>query len=243
MQQILRLKRCPLKRHSGFTLVEIMVVIVIMGILAVVAVPKLFGMIEKSREKTDLAWLFYLRNAVEHQLAAQGYDSNAMTSASASGSEQYYNWTTVSEWLKDKSGMVLFRVERRSQPKQANETTYWFAGGHLSSGEAYGSGFFYDIMNEMGWGEIFKGLSTSDKYYTFSGPFFTSKALTRLPSEGGVGSKNLYHVRIRWASSNPNRTKVEEAKEVIVWLGNGDWNAPLIGNYGTCFSTEPKACQ
>lgn len=40
-----------------------MVVTVIMGVLAGVAVPKLMGLIEKSREKTDLAWVYYIRNA------------------------------------------------------------------------------------------------------------------------------------------------------------------------------------
>ena len=36
-------------KKSGFTLVEIMVVVVIMGVLVAVGVPKLFGVIAKAK--------------------------------------------------------------------------------------------------------------------------------------------------------------------------------------------------
>jgi len=44
---------------KGFSLVEIMVVVVVMGVLAAVAVPKVFGMVERTNRKVDAA------NAVE----------------------------------------------------------------------------------------------------------------------------------------------------------------------------------
>lgn len=57
-------------KKKAFTLIEIMVVIVIMGILAAVAVPKLFGMIAKAKAAELLAasgTYVHLQDAYLHQ--------------------------------------------------------------------------------------------------------------------------------------------------------------------------------
>ena len=64
------------RRKKGFSLIEIMVVVVIMGVLAAVGVPKLFGFVEKTKEKTDLMKLDFLRDALNKALIE---NENALT--------------------------------------------------------------------------------------------------------------------------------------------------------------------
>lgn len=50
---------------KGFSLVEIMVVIVIMGVLAAVATPKIFAMVERTNRKIDAANAIEMRNILQ----------------------------------------------------------------------------------------------------------------------------------------------------------------------------------
>jgi general secretion pathway protein G len=53
------------KQQSGFTLIEIMVVVVIIGILAALVGPKLFGQVDKARVQAAKAEISTIENAMK----------------------------------------------------------------------------------------------------------------------------------------------------------------------------------
>lgn len=87
---------------SGFTLVELIVVIAILGILAAVAVPSYSGYVKKAQEAGDLQTLSSVATAVQGVAAGHGLTVNKIVVAhdgtvtvDAGKTGETDNWTTA----------------------------------------------------------------------------------------------------------------------------------------------------
>jgi general secretion pathway protein G len=55
----------PIKNKRGFTLIEMLIVMVILGLLAALVAPRMFGKVEKSRQKTAKAQISLFETALD----------------------------------------------------------------------------------------------------------------------------------------------------------------------------------
>lgn len=68
-----------LKEQKGFTLVELLAVIVILGIIAAIAIPSIGGIIQKSKEDAAKADAIQLINAAKNYVASNGIPTTDLT--------------------------------------------------------------------------------------------------------------------------------------------------------------------
>jgi prepilin-type N-terminal cleavage/methylation domain-containing protein len=66
------MKKLTLKLKKGFTLLEIIIVVIIVGVLASLALPRLFGTVEYSRSAEALASIGTIRSSMERCLLRNG---------------------------------------------------------------------------------------------------------------------------------------------------------------------------
>src|ERR1700722_19709661 len=82
-------RQMPPRRAAGFTLVEILIVVVVLGILASIVIPQFSNASQQARENTLKEELQYLRTQIavykaQHQDIAPGYTGASVSSTPTS---------------------------------------------------------------------------------------------------------------------------------------------------------------
>ena len=250
------------KRKSGFTIIELMVVIIVINMLSGVAIPKLTDYIEKTRQRIDLMKLYYLRDALNRALYE---DDASRIDESTTCSGRKNNKDNLSKWLASKDGVTLFIIELHDilpanyQPDNKNR----ISDDQNMCGVLTSDGFWNDALRDAGFGAVANilidrqsGKYTNNKGYTAykvkinnqdwwrtfpTQPLFISRALNGDPNAAktGVGGQNRYNFKIRWLNGNEKTHSLE----VFVQSAQGtDKGKPFTTRQGVCFSTETGLC-
>lgn len=238
--------------RRGVTIIELMVVFAIMGFLATVAVPNVFGVAEKTREKVDLLKLYYLRDALNRALLE---DLDALTKFTpvkgANANNQHSNQ------IGSKQGAALFVIELHSGLPINVQGSHGKANNSTNICGMIGSnGTFYNALKEAqfeGVADIVRDRLAGNKYnfnsdtYTTTPyydnnnkldhrtaptqPMFISRAL----NHGKTNENTRYTMSVQWSPGNEGFSV-----EVFLLPAGKQWNQAFKTDHGVCFSTYGK---
>ena len=222
----------------GFTLIEVMVVTVIMGILAGIAVPSVMGVIERSREKIDLMKLFYLRDALNRALVES--EDALYNSEYASN-----NRSKLDTKLASATGVDLFVIEMHpNHPNNIQSAHTSINKGSEMSKLVGNSGTWYEALNEAGFYGVadildarnngkdlkkggdtyitykYKDVNNKDQYRSYpKEPLFISNLLNHgkeagldaIQHQGGNNTNYRVTMSFQWTGMDPASRSVEVA--------------------------------
>ena len=246
------------KKKAGFTIVELMVVIIIVNLLSGVAVPKCTDLIEKTREKVDLLKFYYLRDALNRAL----YEDDAFridTTAQCGTTKN--SQSKLSQWLASEKGVSLFIIELHDKypANYQGENKGRTSDDQNMCGLLSSEGFWSQALRDAGFGavaDIVIARADNNQFSKHPGdyvtetasngwvrsypktPIFKSKVLNGDPNaKAGNNGQNRYSMKIRWTGGDPNSHSLE------VFLAKDGTTRPLISRFGTCFSTQAIGCR
>ena len=203
------------KWKGGFTIIELMVVIIIVNVLSGVAIPKCTDLIEKARERTDLLKFYYLRDALDRAL----YEDDALRiDGSAKCGNAQNNKDVLDSFLATEKGVSLFIIELHDkfpanyQGENKNRTK----DDQNMCGLLSSEGFWSQAFRDAGFGaiaDIVIARADSNKFSAHPGDY----VVTTVTGAGYKGNE-------KWARTYP-KTPLFNSRAL-----NNDPNALLVNN-------------